>query len=78
MSHRPKVNSERYLVVAADVADKELSAAARQRVADKAKAEAAGRAGTSAAAAQPLPIGLILGAVVLVALMLYLTVKFSA
>ena len=63
-------------VVAADVDDKQLSAAAQKRIADKAAAEALG--GTPrAAAAQPLPLGFIAAAVGAISLMLYFTLKFS-
>jgi hypothetical protein len=62
-------------VVTADTDDKELSEAAKQRIAEKAKREAAG--GSGSAATQPLPLGLILVAVAVVAAMLYVTLRYS-
>ena len=68
--------AERTNVVASDVADKELSDAAKRRIADKAVAEAAGTVGGQQAA-QPLPVGMILVFVSVLAAMLYITLKFS-
>ena len=62
-------------VVTADTDDKELSEAAKQRIAEKAKREAAG--GSGSAATQPLPLGLILVAVAVVAAMFYVTLRSS-
>lgn len=67
----------RSTIATADVDDRQ-SAAAAQRAANKASAEAAGVMAASGSAAQPLPMGMIIGGVGLVALMLYLTIKFSA
>ena len=68
-------------VITADTNDKELSEAAKQRIAEKAKREAAG--GSGSAATQPLPLGLkfnyplILVAVAVVAAMFYVTLRSS-
>ena len=59
-----------------DMDDRELSDAAKARIAEKAKKEAQG-ASSSAAAAQPLPVGFIVAAVAVAGVMLYLTLKFS-
>ena len=60
----------------ADVDDRQLSAEAQQRAQRKAAAEGNGRQ-PSAAAAQPMPLGLMFGAATLVIFMVYLTLKFS-
>ena len=60
-------------VVESDVDDRTLSEEASRRAASKAAAEAAGQR-PSAAAAQPLPIGLIVAAVSVLCAMLYLTI----
>ena len=62
-------------VITADTNDKELSEASKQRIAEKAKREAAG--GSGSAATQPLPLGLILVAVAVVAAMFYVTLRSS-
>ena len=71
-SNEPETRSN---VVAADVDDR-LSSTARQRMVDKAAAEAAGRKG-STTPVQKLPVGFIVIACCLLMLMLYLTLRFS-
>ena len=60
-------------VVQADVDDRQ-SDASRARAAQKAQAEARG---TTSKPQAPLPLGLILGGVILLVVMLYVTIKFS-
>jgi len=62
-------------VATADVDDRQLSAEARQRAINKAASLASGQ--PCSAVGQPFPVGLMIAGAVMVALMLYLTVKFS-
>lgn len=62
-------------VVAADVADRALSADAKARAQKKAVAEA--RGGKATLPSQPLPIGLFAVAAAVLGLALYLTLKYS-
>ena len=71
----PSGGTARSTVAEADVDDRELSAAAKVRAQQKAVREAGG--GGLSQPTESLPIGLIVGAVALIGLMVYLTVKFS-
>ena len=62
----------------ADIDDRQMSAEAQQRARRKAETEARGGRPANAAASTPaIPLSFVAGAVALLGLMIYLTIKFS-